>query len=118
MRSISKGGALKILGVITCVLPPLSATLLQFPIWIHRGTEATMSGTFVLLAFFSILPLIKYAKMLLKAPAIPLFWWLAFAMFMVLRSIIDEMIIVFLVGGISNLIGVALFCYGKRLCEK
>lgn len=113
---VSKGTAFKILGVIACVIPPLLATFLQFPIWIHRGTEATMSGTFVVLAFLSVLPLIKYVKSLIKAPAIPLCWWILFALFLVLRSIIDEMIIVFLVGGISNMIGVGLFLYGKRLC--
>lgn len=118
MKNSTKGWLIKTIGVLICVLPPLAATCSQFPIWVNRSMEATISGTFIILAFFCCLPLIKYAKYIFRAPAIPLFWAIAYALFFVLRSIIDEMLAVCLVGAISNTIGIGVYFVGWFICRK
>ena len=97
---------------------PLIATLTQFPAWIERSAESTVSGLFVVFALLSAIPLFKHFKEIFKSPSITLLWGIALALFIALRNIIDEMIIICLVGVISNFLGGYVYRKGKTLTDK
>lgn len=94
---------------------PLIATLTHFPIWIESSPEATMSGAFVFLSLLSCLPFIKWIKEYFKSPSVWVVWIVVLLCLIVLRSIINEMIIVCFAGAIANVIGAILYNYGKKL---
>jgi Co/Zn/Cd efflux system component len=94
---------------------PLAATMTQFPIWVERSAEATVSGLFLFFALLSIVPLIKLFKRFLQSPSAPLMWGLIFIFLTALNSIISEMIIIAFVGMVSNIIGTFIY---RKFAEK
>lgn len=112
-----KGKILKDIAIIIDIFPALIATVCQFPIWIDRSSDATVSGVFLILAFFSVLPFIKQIKAYIKSPSVPVVWLVIFVLLALLRSIIDQMIIVSLIGLISNILGTVIYKIGER-CER
>ena len=100
---------LKVCAMCISVGAPLIATLTQFPLWIERSSEATISGIFVLFAILSAIPLFKYFNKLLKSPTSPLFWGLVVCSLYALRNIVDEMLVISMAGLISNCIGWIMF---------
>lgn len=108
-RRMIKGTALAI-----DIVPPFIATLAQFPIWVDKSADATVSGLFIVLAFFSCLPFIKQIKAFMRSPSIPILWMVLFVMLSALSNIIDQMVIVCFVGMISNIIGTLLYKLGDR----
>lgn len=100
---------LKVCAICLSVGAPLIATLTQFPLWIERSSEATVSGIFVLFAVLSAVPLFKYFKRLIKSPASPIIWGLILCSLYALRTIVDEMIVVSIAGLISNMAGWIMF---------
>ena len=56
MTNRTKGNILKAIAVTIDVSVPLAATLTQFPLWVEKSSEATMSGLFLIFAFLSCLP--------------------------------------------------------------
>ena len=107
-----KGGALML-----DVGAPLIATFTQFPVWVERSAEATVSGMFLMFAILCSIPLFKSFKGLLKSPSAPLMWGIVFAALVSLRNIVDEMIVISFVGLISNGIGWGLYKVGDN-CDK
>lgn len=100
---------LGILGLAMCIIPPLVATAMQFPIWIEHSAEATVSGAVVFCAILCFVPLYKKILAMLKSPSAPLMWTIFAVLMYVMKSIADEMFIVSVVGAISNVIGWGLF---------
>jgi hypothetical protein len=94
---------------------PLIATLSQFPIWINRSGEATVSGTFLLFALLSCIPFLKQIKAYIKSPSAWMIWAIPFVSFIALRNIIDEMIIICFVGLISNIAGTFIYKAGEKI---
>lgn len=94
---------------------PLAATMTQFPIWVERSAEATVSGLFLFFALLSIVPLIKLFKRFLQSPSSPLMWGLIYIFLTALNSIISEMIIIAFVGMVSNIIGTFIY---RKFAEK
>jgi hypothetical protein len=115
MTKYKRGKLLKAVAVLIDVLCPLTATLTQFPVWIERSSEATVSGMFVILAFLSCLPFINQIKAYFKSPAAWSVWLVIFLLFIVMESIMQEMIAVSFVGLVSNLIGAVVYKYGVKL---
>ena len=113
---MTKRGTIKVIAVAIDVGAPLIATLTQFPIWVERSAEATVSGIFLVFALLSAVPLFKSFKRLLRSPSSPLMWGLIFVFFYALRAIVDEMIFISFVGLVSNVIGWGMEKYGQR-CE-
>lgn len=105
-------------GVGLDVLAPFIATLTQFPVWIDRSSDATVSGLFVVMACLCVIPFLKQIKEYLKNPSAPVMWLIVFCVFVVLRNICDEMIIVSLVGLIANIGGSFLVAKGKKYQHK
>lgn len=99
-----KGGA-----VALDVVAPLIATCTQFPVWVERSAEATVSGLFLMFAILCSIPLFKSLRGLLKSPSAPLIWGAVLAILLSLRTIVDEMIVISFVGLISNVIGWGLY---------
>ena len=118
MKNSAKGRLLKGIGLTVDVAAPLAATVSQFPLWIERSSSATVSGLFLLFAFLSCIPFWRQIKAFMKSPSAPLLWSVLFVLFLALRNIVDEMLIVCLVGALSNLIGTGLYKLGAILAER
>ena len=103
-RKILKGCAIGI-----SVGAPFIATLTQFPLWIDRSSEATVSGLVVLFAILSAIPLFKSLKRLFKTPTAPVLWGAMLCLLYALRAILDEMILISFVGLVSNCVGWVMF---------
>lgn len=114
MSDITKGRVLKISALTIDILAPLVATLTQFPIWIDKSAEATVSGVAMLLVFFSCIPALKYIKAFIKSPSVPIVWLVVFVMLTMLSNIIDQMIVVAFIGVISNTLGTILYKIGEK----
>ena len=96
---------LKVCAMCISVGAPLIATLTQFPLWIERSSEATISGVFILFALLSAVPMFKHLGKLVKSPAAPILWGVLLGSLYAVAAIIDEMIVISFVGLISNCIG-------------
>lgn len=104
-----------------CIGAPLTATLLQFPVWIAASDKATMSGTFVILAAICSIPFFKQIKEYMKSPAAWVMWGVMFGAFVALRAIIDQMVIVCGIGFAANLAALPIYKaadYLKALPDK
>ena len=118
MKNTTKGNILKTIAIIIDVGAPLMATITQFPVWVQKSPEATFSGMFILCAFLSCLPFINYIKTYLKSPAVWSVWLIVFIIITLMKSIIDQMIVVCFVGLLSNCFGAIIYKFGKYLYEK
>ncbi len=105
---------LKLLGLIFCTVPPLSAILLYFPLWKSKGGAAVLSGFTLLLILAALIPFFNTVKGILRSPAAYTMWFLAFVAFFVLSSIAREMTVISFAGFIGNLVGAALFKLSKK----
>lgn len=118
MTNRTKGRILKVCAVAIDVGVPLGVTLMQFPVWVDKSAEATLSGLFVVFAFLSLLPLWKYVRKYLSSPSIWLTWVMLWLLTVALRRIIDEMIIVMAAGAIANIVGWCIFKMGQVIEKK
>lgn len=94
------------------------ATLTQFPVWIDRSSSATVSGLFLIFAFLSAIPFINQIKAFLKSPSVWIMWIVLLIVFIALRNIIDEMLVVCFAGAVSGLIGAGIYKVGGVVGEK
>lgn len=118
MKNKTKGTIIQWTAVGIDVGAPLVATLTQFPAWIERSAGSTVSGLFVVFALLSAVPLFKKGKEILKSPSAVMLWGICLGLLLALRTIVDEMVIVCMVGLIANLIGAPLHKYGEALATK
>lgn len=118
MKNSTKGNIIKTSAVVLDVAVPFIATLTQFPIWVERSSDATVSGMFLMLAFFSVLPFLKQIKEYFKSPSILVVWIILLVAFISLRNIVDEMIVVCFAGTVANAIGTGIYKFGTWLGER
>lgn len=114
MKKSAKSAIFKTVALCIDVGVPLVATLTQFPIWIERSSEATVSGLALVLIGLSVLPFLKQLKEYFKSPSAWVVWGVVFVILMLMRSIIDQMLVVALAGLVANMIGAVLFGIGKH----
>ena len=100
---------LKATGLAFCVLPPISAILTYFPIWVAKGGETVISGFTLLLITAALIPLWRYIKRSLASPASYTLWLIAFIAFLALSNIAKDMTVISFVGFVGNLIGALFF---------
>lgn len=112
MSNTLKRRMLKGTAITIDIVPPFIATLAQFPIWVEESADATVSGLFIVLTFFSCLPFIRQIKAFMRSPSIPILWTVMFVMLSALSNIIDQMVVVCFVGMISNVIGTLVYKWG------
>lgn len=105
--------ALRALGVVLSILPPLICTLCYFPIWQAKGGEWVASGVTALLLILSALPLYKLFKRFLSSPSAYTVWLILFLIFLSLSRIADELTVISFVGFLSNLLGALCFRLGR-----
>ncbi len=118
MKNATKGKIIKAAAVSVDVLVPLIATITQFPIWIEQSGEATISGLFLMLAFFSCLPFVKQIKEYMKSPSVMVLWCIIYVLLTVLKNIINQMVVVCFAGLIANAIGAAIYKLGETIEKK
>lgn len=97
------------LALAVSVLPPLIAVISYFPVWSSRGSGAVLSGFAALLAVLSAMPLFKLLSRLLSSPSAWMMWLITFIVFFALSRIVNEMLVISLVGTLSNIVGAVLF---------
>lgn len=113
MKNQTKGKIIKGTALTIDVAAPLIATISQFPVWVEKSSEATISGVFLVFALLSCIPFLNQIKTWLKSPSVPVLWCVFLVIFTLLRNIIDQMWIICLVGVISNCIGSGLYKVGN-----
>ncbi len=118
MKNATKGKIIKASAVAFDVAVPFVATLTQFPVWIDRSSSATVSGLFLIFAFLSTIPFINQIKAFLKSPSVWIMWIVLLIVFIALRNIIDEMLVVCFAGAVSGLIGAGIYKVGGVVGEK
>lgn len=106
--------AFNIIGISLSVIPPLLATVSYFPVFLEKGSGATVSGVALLLILLSALPIFKLLRRLLDSPSARTVWIITFIAFFTLGKIADEMTVISFVGAISNLIGSVFFALARR----
>ena len=114
MQRTTKGKICKISAIVLDVGAPLAATVSQFPVWVDRSADATISGLFVLFAFLSIIPFFRQIKAYFKSPSAWTMWCIIFVALVALRAIIDEIIVICVIGAISNVVGAGLYKIGDK----
>lgn len=118
MKNKTKRAIVRGVATTVSVGAPFAATLSQFPIWVDKGSEATISGCFLILAFLCCIPFIRQIKAYMKSPSAPVVWAVFLVLFVCLRKIVDQMTMVCAVGLISNLIGMGLYKLGDHIGKK
>lgn len=114
MQRTTKGKILKISALVLDVGAPLAATVSQFPVWVDRSAGATVSGLFVLFALLSAIPFFKQIKAYFKSPSVWVMWCIILVALVALRAIIDEIIVICLIGAAANVIGAGLYKLGDH----
>lgn len=114
MKRTTKGKIFKISALVLDVGAPLAATVSQFPVWVDRSAGATVSGLFVLFALLSAIPFFKQIKAYFKSPSVWVMWCIILVALVALRAIIDEMIVICLIGAAANVIGAGLYKLGDH----
>ena len=118
MKNKTKSKVIRWSSTGLCVAAPFAATLYQFPVWIEQSSEATVSGLFLLFAFFSCVPFIRQIKEYMKSPSSWVLWTIVLISAVALRNIIDQMVIVAAVGLTANIIGLGLYRVADYIGEK
>ena len=118
MKNTTKGKIIKGTALTIDVAAPLITTICQFPVWVEKSSSATVSGIFLVFAFLSCLPFLNQIKTWLKSPSVPVFWCVFLVLFTLLRTIIDQMWIICLVGVISNCAGSIVYKVGNTVGQK
>ena len=109
MSKRAKRSLLRAAAMLLCVGVPLAATLTQFPVWVVRSSEATVSGMFLMLSFLCALPFLKQIRAYFASPSAALVWGVLLVLLALLRNIIDEVIFVCAFGAPANILGMFLF---------
>lgn len=118
MTNSTKGKLIKGSAIAIDVGVPLGATFAHFPLWVHRGTDSTVSGIFLIFALLCCIPFFRQIKEMAKNPSAPMVWTVLCVLFLLLRSIIDDLIWVCFFGMISNYVGTAIYKVGDFVQNK
>lgn len=105
---------LKAAALAISVLPAMITALAYFPFWAERGDDAVISGIASLLMLLAALPIYRLTKRLLASPSVWVMWLFVFILFYSTSKIADEMIVISLVGTLSNAIGAIMFRIARR----
>lgn len=118
MTNRTKGAIIKGCAITLDVVAPLVATLTQFPLWIEKSADATMSGLCLFFVILSCLPFLKQIRELFKSPSAWLMFTILFAFLVMMRNIIDQMIVVTFIGMVANIAGAGIYTLGKNISER
>ncbi|MBQ9071002.1 MAG: hypothetical protein IJY23_06635 [Clostridia bacterium] len=106
------------LSTFISVAPAVIATVSYFPLWKERGSAAVLSGFTLALLIIAAAPFLKFIKRILSSPSIFVTWFIIFVLFLLLKSIADEMVVISFVGFVSNAIGALIYKLAERKLKK
>lgn len=115
MSNKAKGNIIYYVGLAVSIAAPLIAAATQFPVWTENVEPKQISFVFVFCAILCLSPLFKHFKLALKSPASFMSWAIVLVASWALSKIIAQIIIVSLVGAISNAIGYILCRVGNHI---
>lgn len=115
MTTKTKGNIIYYVGLAVSIAAPLIAAATQFPVWTENVEPTQIGGMFVFCAILCMIPLFNHFKLALKSPSSALLWSIMFIVTWALSKIIAQIVIVSLVGMISNIIGAILCGIGNHL---
>ncbi|MBO5009584.1 MAG: hypothetical protein J6D20_02630 [Clostridia bacterium] len=118
MKNRTKGAIIKGAAITLDVVAPLVATLSQFPLWIEKSADATMSGLCLIFILISCLPFIKQIREFFKSPSSEMIFTILFVFLVVMRNIIDQMLVVSFVGAVANIAGAGIYALGRHIGER
>lgn len=121
MTAKTKATVLTVSGYGISAAAPLIATATQFPVFVQKGTGATVSGAFILVAIICALPMLWYVHRLkaqnrtIPKPSTPLMiWGIILVASLALYQIIDELIIISASGVGGVVASKVMFFLAKR----
>ena len=98
-------------------LPPMGAALYFFPLWVEKSSGATFSGMALVALLVCLIPFWKKLSQVgkhLTETSMPVLWVVLFGLLFLLRSILDQMLIIALVGLGASLISMLLCARRNR----
>ena len=110
-----KRTGLKALSIFLCTVPPAAVTIYYFPIWYEVGRVRALAPAISILCFcVSAVPLIRWLSQKIKTPAAWMIWSVMAAVLIVLMQVIEQMVVISVVGAIGNIIGAILWKIANR----
>ena len=102
-------------GLVLSILAPFIATLTQFPVWTEQVDPKQVSAMFIVMAVVCAVPLLNHFKQALKSPSAIAVWVFLFLITWGMKQIVNQIMIIALVGLIANIIGAILCGVGNKL---
>lgn len=118
MSNKTKGRILQAASLALSVGVPFVATIIQFPLFVNRSAAATVSGLSVLILLVCVVPFAKHIKIAMRSASIPFVWTFIAVGLFAINSIVEEMIVVAMLGAIANWIGMFIYRAGERLINE
>lgn len=125
MKNATKGKVLTGVGYGVATVAPLVATASQFPVFVEKSADATLSGVFILVCCVVAVPLLLYVKRLrannsqiVKPPTALTFWILVLVGCLALEAIITQFKIIALAGIGGASVAEILFKSAKKVALK
>lgn len=117
MTNKSKGLIMYYTGLVLSILAPFIATLTQFPVWTEQVDPKQVSAMFIVMAVVCAVPLLNHFKQALKSPSSIAVWVFLFLVTWGMKQIVNQIMIIALVGLIANIIGAILCGVGNKVKE-
>lgn len=117
MTNKSKGLIMYYTGLVLSILAPFIATLTQFPVWTEQVDPKQVSAMFIVMAVVCAVPLLNHFKQALKSPSSIAVWVFLFLVTWGMKQIVNQIMIIALVGMIANIIGAILCGVGNKVKE-
>ena len=118
MSNKAKGIILQAASMVLSIGVPFVATIIQFPLFVNKSAAATVSGLSVLLLLICVIPAAKHVKIAMRSASIPFVWTAIAVGLIAINSIVEEMIIVAVLGAVANWIGAFLYRAGERYLKQ
>lgn len=118
MSNKTKGIILQASSMVLSIGVPFVATIIQFPLFVNKSAAATVSGFSVLLLLICVIPAAKHVKIAMRSASIPFVWTAIAVVLIAINSIVEEMIIVAVLGAVANWIGAFLYRAGEKFLKE
>lgn len=97
------------------IVPPFICTLAFFPVWVASSAECTVSGIALVLILLCAIPAFRAIKEYMKSPSAPIIWGIITVLAYALKSIIDQVFVISLVGTITSVAAMFVFRYRNSM---
>ena len=118
MTNLTRGKIVNASSTLLCVATPIATACTQFPIWVQKSDEATISGLVLVVLFIACIPFYKYIKNYMKSPSAAVVWTALAVVFTLMQQIINQMLIVTYVAAGANIVGTGMYKIGDYIKAK